>query len=121
MPSPSSTDADCLLAPKSHRMLDAQVWFWLQEKYQATWHWSQELSCRNLAKWWRISLRTANRRFFLGSSSETRPDLVGNALPTVNRRRGLWLCEICLETDLTRLDSTPMRVDLTSKGFLFAL
>ncbi|GFY96675.1 hypothetical protein Acr_11g0009810 [Actinidia rufa] len=37
------------------------------------------LSCRNLAKWWRISLRTANRRFFLGSSSETRPDLVGNS------------------------------------------
>ncbi|GFS30658.1 NOT2 / NOT3 / NOT5 family [Actinidia rufa] len=68
------------------------------------------LSCRNLAKWWRISLRTANRRFFLGSLSETRPDLVGNALPIVNRRRGLWLCEICLETDLTRLDSTPMRV-----------
>ncbi|GFZ08975.1 hypothetical protein Acr_20g0007830 [Actinidia rufa] len=76
---------------------------------------------KNLAKWWRISLRTANQRFFLGISSETRPDLVGNALPTVNRRWGLWLCEICLETDLTRLDSTPMRVDLTSKGFLFAL
>ncbi|GFS36198.1 hypothetical protein Acr_00g0044570 [Actinidia rufa] len=45
-----------------------------------------ELSCRNLAKWWRISLRTANRRFFLGSSSETRPDLVGNS-PRSRRKR----------------------------------
>ncbi|GFS43643.1 hypothetical protein Acr_00g0086140 [Actinidia rufa] len=81
-----------------------------------------DLSCRNLAKWWRISLRTANRRFFLGSSSETRPNLVRNS-PRSRRKRapnsqsptGLWLCEICLEINLTRLDSTPMRVDLTSK------
>ncbi|GFZ11422.1 syntaxin of plants 71 [Actinidia rufa] len=41
---------------------------------------------KNLAKWWRISLRTANRRFFLGSSSETRPDLVGNS-PRSRRKR----------------------------------
>ncbi|GFZ20872.1 Ypt/Rab-GAP domain of gyp1p superfamily protein [Actinidia rufa] len=40
----------------------------------------------NLAKWWRISLRTANRRFFLGSSSETCPDLVGNS-PRSRRKR----------------------------------
>ncbi|GFZ16850.1 tubby like protein 10 [Actinidia rufa] len=80
------------------------------------------LSCRNLTKWWwRIFLRTTNRRFFLGSSSETRPNLVGNALPTVNRRRGLWLCKICLETDLTRLDlarlaSDKARVDCSLFG-----
>ncbi|GFS46070.1 exocyst subunit exo70 family protein A1 [Actinidia rufa] len=48
--------------------------------------WSADLSCRNLAKWWRISLRTANRRFFLGSLSETRPDLVGNS-PRSRRKR----------------------------------
>ncbi|GFZ19808.1 cytosolic enolase [Actinidia rufa] len=73
----------------------------------------------NLAKWWRIFLRTANRRFFLGSSSETRPNLVGNALPTVNRRRGLRLCEIFLETDLTRLDLArlaPTRLDYSLFG-----
>ncbi|GFY92234.1 carotenoid cleavage dioxygenase 1 [Actinidia rufa] len=64
-------------------------------------------------------------RKLVGNAPQSRrklaPDLVENALPTVNRRWGLWLCEICLETDLTRLNSTPMRVDLTSKGFLFAL
>ncbi|GFS38404.1 eukaryotic translation initiation factor SUI1 family protein [Actinidia rufa] len=40
-----------------------------------------------------------------------RPNLVGNALPTVNRRRGLWMCEICLKTDMTRLDLARLASD----------
>ncbi|GFZ14483.1 ARG1-like 1 [Actinidia rufa] len=41
-----------------------------------------KLSCRNRRQGWRIPPRTANRRFFLRSATETHPNHVRNALPT---------------------------------------
>ncbi|GFZ17985.1 RAB GTPase homolog 8A [Actinidia rufa] len=57
----------------------------------------------------------------LVGNSPRLPDLVPkrNAPNSQSPTGAMTMREICLETDLTRLDSTPMRVDLTSKGFLF--